>query len=125
MTSDLDIYRSAQVLIREHGDNTAPRVAKRADAMLEMSKVESAAVWQLSARSKVHRLRIEVMSALGQKRTSSTLAIYVPFRGQSGPQSQISRPCNAMQDICRLGGSLFTPLQLPISMTAVTRSLMS
>ncbi len=68
--------KSAQAIvilysIREHGDNIAPRVAKRADAMLEMSKVESAAVWQLSARSKVHRLRIEVMSALGQKRTSS------------------------------------------------------
>ncbi len=35
MTSDLDIYRSANVLIREHGEDTGIEAAMRADAMLE------------------------------------------------------------------------------------------
>jgi len=33
MTSDLDIYRSANVLIREHGEDAALEAAMRADAM--------------------------------------------------------------------------------------------
>ena len=32
MTSDLDIYRTASVLIREHGENAALEAAQRADA---------------------------------------------------------------------------------------------
>jgi hypothetical protein len=36
MTSDLDIYRSAQVLVKRHGENTAVETAMRADAVLEM-----------------------------------------------------------------------------------------
>ena len=35
MTSDLDIYRSANVLIREYGDDAALEAAQRADAMLK------------------------------------------------------------------------------------------
>ena len=35
VTSDLDIYRSANVLIREHGEDAALGAAMRADAMLE------------------------------------------------------------------------------------------
>ena len=35
MTSDLDIYRSANVLIHEHGDATVLEAAMRADAVLE------------------------------------------------------------------------------------------
>ncbi len=31
MTSDLDIYRSANVLIREHGEDAAVEAAKHAD----------------------------------------------------------------------------------------------
>ncbi len=34
MTSDLDIYRTANVLIREHGEDAALEAAQRADAML-------------------------------------------------------------------------------------------
>ena len=44
MTSDLDIYRAAQVLIREHGD-AALEAAQRADAMLEKGDMEGAAIW--------------------------------------------------------------------------------
>ena len=46
MTSDLDIYRSAQVLIREHGDDAALEAAQRADGMLERGDMEGCAVWK-------------------------------------------------------------------------------
>ncbi len=35
MTSDLDIYRSANVLIREHGEDAALDATTRAIAMLD------------------------------------------------------------------------------------------
>ena len=35
MTSDLDIFRTATVLIREHGKDATLEAAQRADAMLE------------------------------------------------------------------------------------------
>ncbi len=35
MTSDLDIYRTANVLIREHGEDARIEAAQRGDAMLE------------------------------------------------------------------------------------------
>ncbi len=46
MTSDLDIYRSANVLIREHGDEAALEAAKHADAMLEKGNLEGQTVWK-------------------------------------------------------------------------------
>ena len=46
MTSDLDIYRSAAVLVREHGQDAALEAAQRADAMLERGDVEGCAVWK-------------------------------------------------------------------------------
>ena len=46
MISHLDIFRSAAVLIREHGGNASLEAAQRTDAMLEKGDVESAAVWR-------------------------------------------------------------------------------
>ncbi len=46
MTSDLDIYRTASVLIREHGDDATLEAAQRTDAMLERGDMEGAAVWR-------------------------------------------------------------------------------
>ncbi len=40
MTSDLDIYRTASVLIREHGEDAALEAAQRADAMLEKGRCD-------------------------------------------------------------------------------------
>ena len=40
MTSDLDIYRTANVLIREHGQDATLEAAQRADAMLEKGDME-------------------------------------------------------------------------------------
>ncbi len=45
MTSDLDIFRTANVLIREHGEDAAPEAAKR-DAMLEKGSVDGQRLWK-------------------------------------------------------------------------------
>ena len=46
MIRDLDIYRSANVLIREHGEDAALEAAKLADAMLAKGDLEGQAVWK-------------------------------------------------------------------------------
>ena len=46
VTSDLDIYRSAAVLVREHGQNAVLEAAQRADAMLERGDMNGCAVWK-------------------------------------------------------------------------------
>ena len=40
MPSEIDIYRSASVLIRERGEDAALEAAQRADAMLERGDVD-------------------------------------------------------------------------------------
>ncbi len=45
MTSDLDIYRSAKLLIDQHGEDAARHAAMRADALLEAGDMEGKAVW--------------------------------------------------------------------------------
>ncbi len=57
MTSDLDIYRSANVLIREHGQDAALEAAKHADAMLEKGGLEGLAAWKriLAAIEEIRR----------------------------------------------------------------------
>ena len=40
MTSNLNIYRTANVLIRKHGDEAALEAAQRADAMLEKGSLD-------------------------------------------------------------------------------------
>ncbi len=46
MPSEIDIFRSANVLIREHGQDAALEAAQRADAMLERGDMKGAAVWR-------------------------------------------------------------------------------
>ena len=46
MVSDLDIYRSANVLIRQHGEDAPIEAAVRADAMLESGDLDGYAVWR-------------------------------------------------------------------------------
>ncbi len=57
MTSDLDVYRTASVLIREHGEDAAPEVAQRADAMLEKGSLDGLRVWKrvLAAVKEIQR----------------------------------------------------------------------
>ncbi|MFQ5882730.1 MAG: hypothetical protein ACE5I9_09720 [Candidatus Methylomirabilales bacterium] len=45
MATDLDIYRAANELIKQHGDKAAIHAAMRADAMLDAGGMEGRAVW--------------------------------------------------------------------------------
>ncbi len=51
MTSDLDIYRSAQVLVKQHGNDAPIEAAMRADAMLEAGDLDGCAVWRRILRA--------------------------------------------------------------------------
>ncbi len=46
MTSDLDIWRSANVLVKQHGRDAPIEAAMRADAMLEKGDLDGYAVWK-------------------------------------------------------------------------------
>ena len=59
MISALDIYRSAGVLIREHGEDAALEAAMRADAMLEKSNLEGLAAWKRIVRAVEEVQRME------------------------------------------------------------------
>ncbi len=45
MTSDLDIYRSANELIEQHGDAADIEAAMRADELMDAGDMEGEAVW--------------------------------------------------------------------------------
>ena len=46
MPSDLDIWRSAQALVKRHGPDAPIHAAMRADAMLENGDLDGYAVWK-------------------------------------------------------------------------------
>ncbi len=46
MTSEIDVYRSAKLLIDQHGDAAAIEAAVKADAMLDREAPDVAAVWR-------------------------------------------------------------------------------
>ncbi len=46
MTPDLDIYRSANVLVKQHGQDALTHAALRADAMLDKGDLDGYAVWK-------------------------------------------------------------------------------
>ncbi len=46
MIADLDIYRSANVLMKQHGQDAPIEAAMRADAMLEKGDLDGYAVWK-------------------------------------------------------------------------------
>ena len=46
MTSDLDIFHTASVLIRERGKDATLEAAQRADAMLEQGSLDGQRVWK-------------------------------------------------------------------------------
>ncbi len=45
MTSDLDIFRSAQLLVKQHGQDAPIHAAMRADELLEAGDLDGYAVW--------------------------------------------------------------------------------
>ena len=46
MTSDLDMYRAAHLLIRQHGEDAPIQAAMRADRMLEIGDLDAQAAWK-------------------------------------------------------------------------------
>ena len=46
MIPDLDIYRSANVLMKHHGEDAPVEAAMRADAMLEKGDLDGYAAWR-------------------------------------------------------------------------------
>ncbi len=51
MIPDLDIYRSANLLVKQHGEEAPIHAAMRADAMLEAGDVDAYAVWKRILRA--------------------------------------------------------------------------
>ena len=51
MTSDLDIYRTANVLIKQHGQDAPIHAAMRADELLEAGDMDGLAVWKRILRA--------------------------------------------------------------------------
>ncbi len=51
MISDLDIYRTANVLVKQHGEDAPIFAAMRADAMLEKGDLDGCAVWKRILRA--------------------------------------------------------------------------
>ena len=51
MTSDLDIFRSAQALIKQHGQDAPIHAAMRADAMLDKGDLDGFSVWKRILRA--------------------------------------------------------------------------
>ena len=59
MIADLDIYRSAQVLVKRHGKDAPIQAAMRADAMLEKGDLEGCAAWRRILRAVEELRRVE------------------------------------------------------------------
>ncbi len=51
MIPDLDIYRAAQVLVKQHGEDAPFEAAMRADAMLASGDLDGYAVWKRILRA--------------------------------------------------------------------------
>ncbi len=51
MIPDLDIYRTAQVLVKRHGSDAPIQAAMRADAMLDEGDLDGYAVWKRILRA--------------------------------------------------------------------------
>ena len=51
MASDLDIYRAANVLVKQRGPDAPIHTAMRADAMLEAGDMDGYAMWKRILRA--------------------------------------------------------------------------
>ncbi len=62
MIPDLDIYRSANLLVKHHGEDAPIHAAMRADATLEAGDLDGSAVWKRILRA-VEVLASEALTA--------------------------------------------------------------
>ena len=47
MTSDLDIFRTAKLLVDQHGEDAPIHAAMRADELMEKGDLDGQAIWKL------------------------------------------------------------------------------
>ncbi len=59
MTSDIDIFRSANILVKQHGEDAPIHAAMRADAMLEAGDLDGYAAWKRILRAVEELRRVE------------------------------------------------------------------
>ncbi len=59
MTSDIDIFRSANLIVKQHGPDAPIEAAMRADAMLEKGDLDGYAVWKRILRAVEELRRVE------------------------------------------------------------------
>ena len=60
MTAELDIYRAANILVKEYGVEQAPLMAaKRVDAMLALGDVDGQRMWKAVLRAVQELTRTE------------------------------------------------------------------
>ncbi len=59
MIPDLDNYRSANLLVKHHGQDAPIEAAMRADAMLDKGNLEGYAVWRRVLRAVEELQRVE------------------------------------------------------------------
>ncbi len=65
MTSDLDIYRTASVLIREHGEDAAQEANRRAVALLTKGATKGAATAAAGAIAARLGYRLRMLAEFG------------------------------------------------------------
>ena len=65
MTSDLDIYRSAKLLIDQHGEDAPIFAAQPADKCLEAGDLDGKAVW-MRVIAAIEELQDRMSPATGQ-----------------------------------------------------------
>jgi len=58
--SDLDIYRSANPLVKQHGEDAPIEAAMRADAMLETGDLDGLVVWRRIVKAVEELVRVEL-----------------------------------------------------------------
>ncbi len=59
MVSDLDIFRSANILVKHHGEDAPIQAAMGADAMLDKGDLDGYAVWKRVLKAVGELLRSE------------------------------------------------------------------
>jgi hypothetical protein len=66
MTGEIDIYRTANVLVKHYGEDATLEAAQRADAMLEKGSLDGQRVWKrvLAAVKEIQRKEPEEWEAV-------------------------------------------------------------
>ena len=60
MIPDLDIYRSAQALVKRHGEDAPIEAAMKADAMLDKGDLDGCATWKRILRAVEELQRVKL-----------------------------------------------------------------